>query len=197
MMLKFLPLPVTLSVTIISSVSFLPHARAQEDSLCFMVNRSGQVVSLDNLCDQRRYNTDSASICEEPFDRDGFPISLYPELNRLKAAVAKAKQKKVFNSNVSEEESATESVDPEVQLAMENLMNKMTNSIANVPTYAQMQEIQKKLSVLYSQSPDVNEEEVKKLEQENEKTRQDLNSDSCYKNITQSFMKKINELREF
>lgn len=194
MMLKFLPLSVTISVTIISSLSLLAHA-TQEDTLCFMVNSSGQVVSLDNLCDQRRYNTDSASVCEEPFDRDGFPISLYPELNRLKAAVA-TKQKKVFNSNESHSESARENLDPDEELAMVNLINKMNNLIANIPSYARMQEIQKKLSVVYSQSPNVNEEEVKKLEEENEKARQDLLNDSCYKNITQSFIKKINDLRE-
>ncbi len=116
MILKFL-LPVALSVTIISSLSFFSSAGiAQEDPFCFMINSSGQVVSLNNLCDDQRRSAKKGSWGEGPFDKDGFPIALSPELNRL-TAVVKAKQKRGFNSKDSEEQSTTEYEDPEVQSA--------------------------------------------------------------------------------
>jgi hypothetical protein len=195
MMLKFLCFPLALSTTIISSLSFFPNAGiAQEDPLCFMVNSSGQVVSLNNLCDAQNRSAKKASVCEGPFDKDGFPLALSSDLARFNAAVAKAKQNKASNSKDSEEQSAMAYDDPEVQSAMENLMNNMMNKI---PSYARMQEIEKKYSDSYSQSGSVNREETEKFEAEYNKVLREMSTDSCYTNIMQAFSTKMADLEKF
>ena len=195
MMLKFLRFPVALSATIISSLSFFPNTGiAHEDPLCFMISSSGQVVSLNNLCDAQKRSAKKASVCEGPFDKDGFPLALSSDLDRLKAAVAKAQQKKASNSKDLEEQSAMAYDDPEVQSATENLMNNMMNKI---PSYTRMQEIEKKYSDLYSQSGSVNREETEKFEAEYNKVLREMSTDSCYTNIMQAFSTKMAELGNF
>lgn len=193
MMLKFLRFPVALTTTIISSLSFFPNAGiAQEDPLCFMVNSSGQVVSLNNLCDARKRSAKKASICDGPFDKDGFPLALSSDLDHLKAAIAKAKQKRVSNSKKSEEQSAIALEDSDVQAATENLMHNMMN---NIPSYARLQEIQEKLSALYSQSGEnVDQKIVQKLTQEQTKIVNQMNDNSCYINVMQAVNKKMEEI---
>lgn len=190
MILKFLRLPVALSVTIISSLSFFPTAgMAQEAPLCFMVNSSGQIMSLDNLCGEaQRQPIKKASICEAPFDKNGFPLTLSSDLERLKAAVAKAKQKHPSSSNKSEKQSAIAYQDSEVKAAMENLINK-------IPSFAQMQELQKKQMDLYNSSgKSVNPEEAKKLEEQAMNIMKELDSDPCYLKVMQALNKYMAEL---
>lgn len=192
-MLKFLQLPIALSTTIISSLSFFSTTGiAQADPLCFMVNSSGQVVSLDNLCqsEAQRQALKKGNLCQGAIDKDGFPLALYPDLDRLKTATYKAKQN-VAKSKGSESQSTT-ALEDSVQAARENLMNNMMNKI---PSYTRLQEIQSKLSALYSkEGENVDQKLVQKLTQEQTKIVNQMNNDSCYINVMQAVNKKMEEL---
>ena len=105
---KILILQLAGSATFISSLifSFTNAGIAQEYPICFMVNSSEQVVNLENLCQSKaqREALKKASICQGPFDNDGFPIAFSPDLDRLQVAIAKAK-KNLSNSKDSEKQS--------------------------------------------------------------------------------------------
>lgn len=150
---KFLILQIAGSATFISSLlfSFTNAGIAQEYPICFMVNSSEQVVNLENLCQSKaqREAIKKASICQGPFDHDGFPIAFSPDLERLQVAIAKAK-KNLSNSKDSEKQSLMGVEDLEVKAAMEKLMN-------NIPSYNQLYQLQQQLQ-------EVQEDYTKELE---------------------------------
>lgn len=140
-MVKFLLLQIAGSATFISSLLFFftNAGVAQEYPICFMVNSSERIINLENLCQSKaqREALKKARICQGPFDNDGFPIAFYPDLERLKVAVAKVK-KNLSNSKDSEKQSLMGVEDLEVKAAMEKLMN-------NIPSYEQLYQLQQQL----------------------------------------------------
>jgi len=114
-LLKFFNQSVAISATSMLFLAFLPNVGMTQNSPeCFLVNSSGQVVDLDNLCQEGQQVLQKASACQGPFDSDGFPIAFDKELERLEASVTAAKQRNATNGSA-----------PEVMSALMELLNQM------------------------------------------------------------------------
>lgn len=114
-MLKLASLPITLSAAFIWSVFYFPGpGGAQDYPVCYMVTPSGQVMNLEPICQRGQQVLAKANACNGPFDKDGFPLVLSQETQRLKRAIANAKQR---NVDVTK--------DAEIQSALAALGNQM------------------------------------------------------------------------
>ena len=180
-MLKTLGLPLATSAAVAFLSIFATSGIAQVESSCFMVNSSGQTVNLGKLCQDKKQTVPVASVCEGPFDRDGFPIALTPELERLELAVAKAKQQRIS----SNQQSGMVVGSLEIQAAMEEIMRK-------IPPLTRMYELQQKQAALYNQ-PEV----VKKLEAEITQAMEEMSNNPCYIQLMQAFGRKIAQQETF
>lgn len=177
-MLKFLHLPVVASTIFISCFSFfLSTGIAQEEPVCFMTTSSGKVVNLNNLCRNQASNQiQKARACQGPFDSDGFPIALGTELERLRVAIASAKQRNVYSSE-----------DPEVQSALATL-------IAQMPFSTRIRQLQKQLKPLYKQLQEArNSEEADKLSQKLKSNLHELNNNLCYSQLMTALRNKFRD----
>lgn len=177
--LKLLRLPIGISAAIISSLYFFPTAGiAQDYPVCFMINSSGQVMNLDNLCQSqdRSQAEQKAKACQGPFDKDGFPIALYNELKRLDVAVATAKQKNMYVSD-----------DPEVQSAMISLL-------AQMPFSTRTHKLLKEQKLLFKQlQATANSDEAEKLQEKLTATTEELGHNLCLGQLVHSLTSKFRE----
>lgn len=176
-MLIILRFPIAISAAIISSLSLFPTIGiAQDYPICFMITSSGQVVNLTNLCQIQEQDQalQKAKVCQGPFDKDGFPIVLSGELNRLKAAVERARKRNVESSD-----------DLEVQSALTALLNQTPLSERTRGLLQERKRLYKKL--LKMEKP----EEVARLSQEMRAVTEELNNDMCLGDLEVSMAKKF------
>ncbi len=177
-MLKLLRLPIGISAAIISSLSFFPTTGiAQDYPVCFMINSSGQVMNLENLCQSkaRSQAEQKAKACQGPFDKDGFPIALYNELKRLDVAVATAKQKNIYVSD-----------DP--------VQSAMTSLLAQMPFSTRTQKLLKEQKLLFQQlRATANSDEAKKLQEKLTATTEELGQNFCLGQLMHSLTSKFRE----
>jgi hypothetical protein len=165
-MFKFIYLPVIISTIINSSLFFFPSAvNAQDYPLCFIVTLSGQVVDLDNLCQSKSQDQtpQKAKACQEPFDKNGFPIAFSRELKSLTVAVAAANKRNVY---------ATDAM--EVQSAMAAIIKQMPFSEHTQNLYQEQKKLFKELRATN------NSEVAKSLQKKLIANTKELGQDLCF-----------------
>lgn len=114
-MLKLLSLPITLSVAFICSVFYFPSpSSAQDFPICYIITSSGQMMNLESICKHGQQMQALTNACNGPFDTEGFPVVFAQEVQRLKTAIANAKQRNVDVAR-----------DAQVQSAVAALRNQM------------------------------------------------------------------------
>ncbi len=177
-MINFLRLPVVISAVLISSLSFFSKAViAQQHSGCFMVNSSGQTINLGNICPTQK------TVCQGPFDTDGFPLILYNQLERLNVAIKKAEQ--TNSRDLNAEKINFDSNMYETQSAIDTLLNQSYFS-------PKTRELQQELKRLYAQTDQItNSKEAAKHLEKMRATIAELKTDSCYAQIIQALEKKF------
>jgi hypothetical protein len=196
-MLRSLRIPVVISAAFISSLSFF-HAPgiAQDYPACFMVTLSGQVINLDSLC--RSQALRKATVCQGPFDSDGFPIALSTEVEHLTGALTRAEQMNLKRNLAAEQRdfNTLRRLDAELTNFNKNLytdIESATATLLNQPSFSpQSRELQQKLRFLYEQAEKTtNSEEAAKLQEMAQATIAELNTDACYARIVQALEKKF------
>ena len=175
-MLKLPSLSLTLSAAFIWSVFSLPSlGSTQNDPICYMVTTSGQVMNLESMCQRGQQiladvNTQmlaKANACNGPVDQNGFPAVFSPEVQRLQAAIANAKQNGENGAVVR---------DKEVQSAITALRDQMP--------FASSWEQQRALREQMQTTTDP--EERAKLREQMRASFSQLSSDQCYQRFVQA-----------
>ncbi len=170
-MLIFLRLPATIPTTLISSLFFFtPAVNAQYYPGCFMVKASGRVINLNKLCQNKVQASQKATACQGPFDKDGFPLALNPEIETFKLFLNKIKY--------------PDGAEPEILLEIDKMLNVVEFSEKTKST-------RKNLKVVIRQflSP-TNDEEYEQGSYRYHAVLNQLGKDPCYMQIMHALDRK-------
>lgn len=177
-MLKLLSLPLSLAFAFICSLVDCPIAGStQEYPLCYMVTSKGQVMNLELMCQRGQQALAKANACAGPFDQDGFPIVFSSEVQRLKGAIANARQR---NVNVAG--------DAEVQSAMAVLRNQM-------PFASRFEQFQQQQQALVRQlqttTDSVQRTRLREQLRANSSQFSQLSTNQCYRRFVQAMVAQL------
>lgn len=106
--MRFTPFAISFLVNFI----FFPNVSlSQDEPLCYLINSSDDFINLEQMCQDREPRV---SLCQGPFDSDGFPVALSRGVSQLRAAIRRAEQRDIDPQ-----------IDPEVQNVIGNLIDRM------------------------------------------------------------------------